>query len=116
MMKLAIVGARNPPISYQEFIIQLEQTAIDRVDTIVSGGAVGIDSYAKQYAEENNLRLIEYLPIYSMHGRKAPIVRNSLIVKEADAIVAFPTMDSKGTHDTIRKMRKAGKQVIVIQL
>lgn len=116
MTKLAIVGARRPKISYQDFKIKLKQATFGKIDIVVSGGAVGIDSYAKQYAVENNLQFLEYLPDYSRYGRKAPIVRNMNIVKEADIMIAFPSKDSKGTHDAIRKMQKAGKKVVIIQI
>lgn len=61
-MRLAIVGSReinNPEILMTELkkVPHLEQ-----VTEIVSGGANGIDSLAKQYAEENGLKLTEFLP------------------------------------------------------
>lgn len=115
-MKLAIVGTRNPSISYEEFKEKLGRVISTNVDTIVSGGAVGIDAFARLFAKENRLQLIEFTPSYSLYGRRAPIVRNSLIVEEADAMIAFPSGDSKGTFDSIRKMEQAGKNVKIIKI
>lgn len=115
-MKLAIVGTRNPSISYEEFKEKLGRVISTNVDTIVSGGAVGIDAFARRFAEENHLQLIEHLPDYSLYGRRAPIVRNSLIVDDADAMVAFPSGESKGTFDSIRKMEQTGKNVKIIRI
>ena len=115
-MKLAIVGTRNPSISYEEFKEKLGRVISADVNTIVSGGAVGIDAFARRFAEENHLQLIEHLPDYSHYGRRAPIVRNSLIVDDADAMVAFPSGESKGTFDSIRKMEQTGKNVKIIKI
>ena len=116
MTKLAIVGAREPEISYQDFKTKLEQAISGKFDVVVSGGAVGIDSYAKQYAIENNLQFLEHLPDYSKYGRKAPVVRNMFIVQEADMMIAFPSKNSRGTHDAVRKMLREGKHVIIVQI
>ena len=115
-MKLAIVGTRNPSISYEQFKEKLGQVIFYKVDAVVSGGAVGIDAYAKRYAEENNLPLIEHLPDYETYGRRAPLMRNTLIVNDADRMVAFPSGESKGTYDSIRKMDREGKRVNLIKI
>jgi hypothetical protein len=46
------------------------------VDEIVSGGAIGIDRCAKEYAIRNNITLREFLPEYNKFGRSAPLKRN----------------------------------------
>ena len=115
-MKLAIVGTRNPSILYEEFKEKLGRVISADVNTIVSGGAVGIDAFARRFAEENHLQLIEHLPDYSHYGRRAPIVRNSLIVDDADAMVAFPSGESKGTSDSIRTMEQTGINVKIIKI
>ena len=86
-MKLAIVGTRNPSISYEQFKEKLGQVIFYKVDAVVSGGAAGIDAYAKRYAEDNNLPLIEHLPDYETYGRRAPLMRNTLIVDDADRLM-----------------------------
>ncbi len=115
-MRLAIVGTRNPSISYEQFKEKLGQVIFYKIDVIVSGGATGIDAYAKRYAEENSLPLIENLPDYETYGRRAPLMRNKLIVNDTDRMIAFPSGESKGTYDSIRKMEKAGKRVNIIKL
>lgn len=115
-MRLAIVGTRNPSISYEQFKEKLGQVIFYKVDEVISGGAVGIDAYAKRYAEENSLPLIEHLPDYETFGRRAPLMRNTLIVNDADRMIAFPSGESKGTYDSIRKMENAGKHVKIIKI
>lgn len=54
-MRLAIVGTREPKISYKEWKqIILSKWWLKHADTIVSGGARGIDTYGKKLATELN--------------------------------------------------------------
>lgn len=39
-------------------------------DTIVSGGAKGADSYAREFAKKHNLHLIEFFSEYEVKARK----------------------------------------------
>ena len=56
-MRLAIVGTREPSISYDEWKeIILSKWWFKHADTIVSGGARGIDSYGKKLATECKLK------------------------------------------------------------
>lgn len=112
-MKLAIVGTRNPSISYERFCEFVQNYSISEV---ISGGAKGIDSYAARFAHEKKLPLVEFKPNYSSYGRTAPIVRNSLIVNAADGVIAFPSKTSRGTLDTINKALSVGKILRVVHI
>lgn len=107
-MKVAIIGSRNIKN------IVLEQYISDEVNEIVSGGAVGVDSCAAEYAKKNGLKLTVFLPQYERYGRAAPIVRNKKIVEYADKVLAFWDGKSKGTKNMIEEMRRAGKHGKVI--
>ena len=106
-MKIGIVGSRNITE------INIEQYVFD-CDEIVSGGAVGVDRLAAEYAQKTGIVLVEFLPQYELYGRAAPIVRNKQIVDYADKIVAFWDEKSKGTLSVIRYARKVGKPCDVI--
>ena len=115
-MKVAIVGSRGIA-DYDSWVLLLVGALKGLcVCEIVSGGASGVDSLAARYAHENGIPLVEFLPDYPRYGRAATLVRNSKIVDYADAVIAFPTADSKGTLDTIRKAEKAGKLLKIIRL
>ncbi|MDE6337987.1 MAG: DNA-protecting protein DprA, partial [Muribaculaceae bacterium] len=50
-MKLAIVGTRKPGVSFQEWEkLILSRINVSDVSLIISGGAKGIDAYAKLFA------------------------------------------------------------------
>jgi hypothetical protein len=86
---------------------------ISEISEIVSGGAIGIDTNAKNFAIENNIKLVEFLPNYKLHGKKAPLERNTQIVQYSDVIYAFWDGRSRGTKDSIDKARILGKKVFV---
>ena len=115
--KVAIIGVRNPSISYEDWKEKYQNLILSySPEFIVSGGAKGIDSYAKQLSKDLNIPLLEFKPDYKTYGKNAPIVRNELIVKNSDVIIAFPSESSKGTYDTIRKAKKLNKTVRVCLL
>lgn len=108
-MKLAIIGSRN----IQDF--DLSNVVPGNVSTIISGGASGVDSLARTFANKRCLELIEFLPEYNKYGRSAPILRNKLIVNAADSILAIWDGKSKGTAFTIEYARKLNKPVTIIR-
>ena len=112
-MKLAVVGTRNPKITYAEFC-----RIIDTIEceTIVSGGAKGIDTFAKEYALEKRISLIECVPNYSKYGKQAPMIRNQAIIDAADMVIAFPSEESKGTYDSIKKAVRSNKPLKIIYI
>lgn len=107
-MKLAIIGSRN----IQDFDLSL--VVPTSTAEIISGGAKGVDTIARRFAEERGIKLTEFLPEYSKYGKSAPIIRNKMIVNNADVILAIWDGSSKGTAFTIDFAKKQGKQVIIV--
>ena len=106
-MRIAIIGSRDVAV-----------TDIGRyvsgVDEIVSGGAVGVDFCAEEYAKKNRIKFTVFLPQYEQYGRAAPIVRNKKIVDYSDKIIAFWNGSSKGTLSVIKYAQKTGKPLEVV--
>lgn len=109
-MKLAIIGSRDCP----QIDIMAQLTSLP--DTIVSGGAVGVDTYAREFAKENGLKLIEFFPDYKKYGRGAPIIRNKLIVDECDCLLAFWNGKSRGTKHTIDYAKEKNKPIKIVNI
>ena len=109
-MKLAVIGSRNIKN------IALEEYISEDVDEIVSGGAVGVDLCAAEYARKNGLKLTEFFPQYNRYGRAAPIMRNKEIVEYADKVIAFWDGSSRGTLSVIKYAEKISKRCDVIIL
>ncbi len=101
-MKVAIIGSRNLRV------IGLENFLPENVTEIVSGGARGIDTCAREYAQANGIKLTEFLPDYSRYGRSAPLKRNLEIISYADVVLAFWDGKSRGTKYVINNCQKQG--------
>ncbi|MBO5281479.1 MAG: hypothetical protein J6B55_09785 [Clostridia bacterium] len=107
-MKLLIVGSR----SIEKF--DLSPYVSDEVDTIISGGAVGIDSLAERYADEHRLSKYIIRPRYDLFGRSAPLRRNEQMVDMADALLVVWDGHSKGTQHTLKYAKRNNKPIIFV--
>jgi hypothetical protein len=107
-MKLAIIGSRNIGN------ITLDDYIKVRPDTVISGGAKGIDTIAWAWAVDNHIEIIVIRPEYNKYGKGAPLKRNETIVEKADKILALWDGISKGTKYVIDYAEKLGKDIEVI--
>lgn len=108
-MKIAVIGSRNLTVDDLGKYLPPETTEI------ISGGARGIDTCAKNYAIANNIKLTEFLPDYKRYGRAAPLKRNILIIEAADIVFAFWNGKSNGTRFVINKCMEYGKEVRILR-
>ena len=109
-MKLLIVGSR----SIEKFDLSLYIGA--DVDTIISGGANGIDALAENYADQHRLSKYIIRPRYELYGRAAPLYRNKQMVDMADSILVIWDGHSRGAQSTIKYAKDANKEITVIQI
>ena len=103
-MKVAIIGSRKLNVE------NLQDYLPEGTDEIVSGGARGIGTCARNYALKNDLKLTEFRPEYNKYGRGAPLRRNETIVNYADMVLAFWDGESRGTKFVINYCEKVGKE------
>lgn len=116
-MKLGIVGSRNPGVSYQDWEkLLLEKIDPSKVEMVISGGAQGVDTFAKFFAARHHIPYMEYAPQYSLYGKYATLKRNTQIVKESTVVIAFPTTDSRGTLHSMKEAKRLGRRLIVVNL
>ena len=111
-MKLAIIGSRGLFPSAE----QIGSALFCEVTEIVSGGARGVDSCARAFAEARGIPYRDFLPDYAAFGRAAPILRNLSILDYADAVLAFWDGASRGTAFMIDRCKKQNKPLCVIRL
>lgn len=102
-MKTAIIGSRGLTVK------NLEKYLPELTEEIVSGGAKGIDTCAKEHAISHGLKLTEFLPEYEKYGRAAPIRRNDKIVEYSDIVIIFWDRQSKGTKYVLGLCKKLKK-------
>src|SRR5690349_2451214 len=113
-MKIAVVGSREwVDYGLVEQVLDNLLTQYSDPITIISGGARGVDSYAERWARSRGLFTRIHRPDWS-RGKKGALERNSLIVEDADMVIAFWDGESRGTLDTIRKTLSAGKVLWIV--
>lgn len=71
--------------------------------TIISGGAKGADTFAKNFAKAYDTAFIEILPDWETHGKKAGYLRNIEMLDQdgVSMVIAIWDGKSKGTKHTI---------------
>ena len=106
-MKVAVIGSRNLKVD------DLGKYLPEGVTEIVSGGARGVDTCAREYARANKIKLTEFLPEYDKYGRGAPLRRNITIIEYSDLVLAFWDGSSHGTKYVIDNCKKRGVPVKV---
>ena len=106
-MKIGIVGSRKYP--NKEIVEQFIFENFYKEDILVSGGAIGVDSWAQQIAESLGIKTEIYYPDYNQFGKIAPLMRNTTIVENCDIVICFWSGNSKGCIDTVIKAKKANK-------
>jgi len=109
-MKIAIIGSR----SFINIDLMTQTLNDLDIDEIISGGAKGADTLARNYAIENRIPLKEFKPDWAQYGRGAGIIRNKQIIDSADYILAFWDGQSKGTQSSINYAKKNDKPIKVI--
>lgn len=101
-MKVAVVGSRS-----------IDNVDISRylppdTDLIISGGAVGVDTLAEEYADKKGIKKLILYPDYELYGKSAPLIRDKLIVDHADLVIAVWDGNSSGTEFTISYAKRRG--------
>lgn len=109
-MKVAVIGSRGSTVDNLGDYLPKDTTEI------ISGGAKGIDSCAREYAISNNIKLTEILPEYGKYKRNAPLIRNIAIIENADLVLAFWDGKSRGTKFVIDKCKALGKKIKIITM
>ena len=109
-MKTAIIGSRD--LLY----VTLEDYLPKGITMVISGGARGIDKLAEQYADKHDIPKKLFYPDYKKYGKIAPLIRNKLIVDNADIVIAFWNGISRGTRFTIDYAKQQGKKVTVYRI
>jgi hypothetical protein len=131
MKRIAIVGTRPPPepaftrdgtpvspervarlrewLAIKRDVIAFLGTISGKIE-VISGGARGVDTLA---AENFGGPVSVLRADWRTHGKAAGMIRNGAIVAAADEVHAWPSSWSRGTWDTIRKARAAGKVCVV---
>ena len=92
----------------------LGSRAVSHSIVIVSGQSRGADLLGERYAAERGYRVCRYPADWRGAGRRAGILRNTLMAENADALIAFWDGRSPGTRNMISQARRRRLAVRVI--
>ena len=112
-MKVAIIGSRKYK-NYNVFSKCLDAffEKIGWTPTMVySGGAKGVDEMAEKYCVHHSIPITIHYAQWKKYGKAAGPIRNELIVKNSDIILAFPRKGGKGTQNAIKIAKRHAKEV-----
>lgn len=102
-MKVAVIGSRSiTNIDIEPFIPR-------GITLLITGGAIGVDTIAEHYADRKCIKKQIIFPDYQRFGKSAPLMRNKLIVDNADIVIAIWDGVSAGTNYTVKYAERIGK-------
>lgn len=85
---------------------------INKSDTIRTGGAIGVDRLAEEWARKNGVKMeSSILPDWRI-GRHAGFLRNTEGVEWCDAVLVIWDGKSRGSAHVIKEAKRLGKDII----
>ena len=115
--RVAIVGSRTLTSAAARTLVFKVVRRLARNDPdviVISGGAAGIDSFADEaYRQICRRRTVVHRPDWDTHGKRAPLMRNQVIVDDATQLVAIWDGASRGTLDSVRRAFEKGIPVFL---
>ncbi len=110
-MRVLIAGSRDYPNLFE---VSAYVRDLPVGDTVIVGGARGVDTAAEEAAETRpDLGLAVYVADWDTYGRAAGYRRNAEMVKHADRVVVFWDGQSRGSKHTIDLTLEARKDLEV---
>lgn len=79
--------------------------------TILSGHCSGVDLMAEKYAKQNGYGLEIYPAEWKRYGKSAGPIRNEIMIKKANYVIAFWDKKSHGTKNLIYNAKKYNKPI-----
>lgn len=84
-----------------------------KLTEVVCGGAPGIDAAGYRWARNRGVPVVFFHADWAALGRLAGPARNEEMAVYADALVAIPGPESRGTYDMIERAHSHGLEVFV---
>jgi predicted Rossmann fold nucleotide-binding protein DprA/Smf involved in DNA uptake len=113
---IGIVGNRTG-WSLPEVLEKIKQTGtITKDDAIVSGGAMGVDTFAQIYAKRNGIPILICYPDPKQPSPERFYERNRTIARLSDTIIVFNHKNKTGgTYNTMMQAMRMGKKIILFE-
>lgn len=110
---LAVIGSRD--FKDKDFLFKKLDKNKQRIALVVSGGANGADTFAKEWAESRGKPLLTFYANWKNDDgttdRGAGFRRNRWIIENADYVLAMWDECSPGTGNSIKIAKQLNKKV-----
>lgn len=83
------------------------------ITLLIQGGAMGVDLFARVWAEANSIRWKQVDADWNAHGRSAGPIRNRKMLKDYPLAVVLAFPGGKGTADMIEAATEGNRKVIM---
>ncbi len=110
-MKTIIAGSRYID-DYDKVCRAIEASGFT-ITEVVSGCARGVDKLGEQYAVKHKLPIKRFVAAWKMYGIHAGPFRNQQMADYAEALIAIPAINSRGTWDMVERARAKRLRVYV---
>lgn len=112
-MKILICGSRG--INDPALVAHAIEKSGMKPTHIVSGGARGVDTLARFYAQSRGIEFSEYVADWDKYGKRAGYIRNCVMIGAVEAVIAVWDGKSPGTKHSIDYATSRGKEVFVFK-
>ncbi len=115
-MKVIIAGGRDVPhsMAVRLIVAALKESGwLNKIETIIEGGARGVDLAAKTFAKHMRWPVMTFEANWEEYGKSAGPIRNKQMAKECDALIAIWDGKSLGTRNIIESVNSLGKPAFV---
>ena len=110
-MRTIIAGSRD--ITDPQVIVDAVNACGWVPTVVISGAARGVDTLGQQWATSQSIPVERFPADWQKYGKAAGMIRNGQMAAVAEALIAIPSLRSKGTRDMISKAKTAGLRVYV---
>jgi hypothetical protein len=91
---------------------------VGEFSVLVGDCKTGVDRFVTDYFNRESTQVKVFQADWEYYRARGNVkaagpVRNQKMIDEADALIAFPGPDSKGTHDAIRRAKAKGIPVFI---
>jgi hypothetical protein len=114
-MKVIVAGSRDYNNRDKVYKVLSKLHKHKKDIEIVSGLAKGPDTFGKEWAEVNGVRVHKFPAQWNTHGKRAGPIRNEEMARFADALIAFWDGKSRGTGHMITIAHEYNLKVMVVR-
>lgn len=110
-MRTIIAGSRD--ITDYNLVMEACASCPWEITRVVSGTARGVDRLGERWAKERHIPIDRYPADWFNQGKAAGHIRNALMAKNAEALIAIWNGVSPGTLSMIGLAKKAGLHIYI---